>query len=141
MTEESIFDDPEDFPWDEYETGPFCAHWGSPCDGICFRCKHSCAHHGWGFEKCEDCDCEAFVEPITRHMVKPGLAELKPGDKVVRRVGEGTVMMDGLVVSAITEDKIICSFWEFCRRTGAEIDEELGWGPPPKATGTYITVG
>jgi hypothetical protein len=48
-----------------------------------------------------------------------------------------------LRVTAVTEDIINCggeSGWNFDRQTGAEIDEFLGWGAPPKMTGSYITV-
>jgi hypothetical protein len=43
-----------------------------------------------------------------------------------------------LTVTEITSDRIICADWEFDRATGAEIDDVLDWGPPPKATGSYI---
>ena len=34
-----------------------------------------------------------------------------------------------LKVSKATRDRIVCGAWEFDRATGAEIDEDLGWGP------------
>lgn len=43
-----------------------------------------------------------------------------------------------LRVTDVTEDRIICGAWEFDRATGAEIDDDLGWGPPPKMTGSYL---
>jgi len=43
-----------------------------------------------------------------------------------------------LTVTEVTHDRIICGDWEFDQTTGAEIDEVLGWGPPPKSTGSYI---
>lgn len=55
------------------------------------------------------------------------------GDIVVRYMGG--VLMD-LTVSDVTDDLIICGDWEFDRETGAEVDEELGWGPA--GTGSYI---
>jgi hypothetical protein len=41
-----------------------------------------------------------------------------------------------LRITAITTERIICGSWEFDRKTGAEIDEDLGWGP--QGTGSYI---
>jgi len=43
-----------------------------------------------------------------------------------------------LTVTEVTHDRIICGDWEFDRTTGAEIDDVLDWGPPPKSTGSYI---
>jgi len=59
------------------------------------------------------------------------------GDIVTRWLA-GSIPMD-LRVAEVTDDLIMCG-WEFDRKTGAEIDEDLGWGPPPKMTGSYITV-
>lgn len=44
-----------------------------------------------------------------------------------------------LKITEITDDRIICGPWEFDLATGAEIDEELGWGAPPKMTGSRLT--
>jgi hypothetical protein len=55
----------------------------------------------------------------------------------VTRMLAGEIEMQ-LRVTAITEDRIICGGWEFDRLTGAEIDDDLGWGPPPRMTGSYI---
>ena len=41
-----------------------------------------------------------------------------------------------LKVTAVTDERIICGPWEFDRATGAEIDEDLGWGPD--GTGSFI---
>ena len=65
-----------------------------------------------------------------------GFEKLKVGDVVVRMLA-GTIPMK-LQVSEITEQLIVCSAWQFDKATGAEIDEELGWGPPPLMTGSYI---
>ena len=62
--------------------------------------------------------------------------EIKAGDMVTRWLA-GTIPME-LRVSAVTDDRIICGGWEFDKKTGAEIDEDLGWGPPPKMTGSFI---
>jgi hypothetical protein len=67
------------------------------------------------------------------------LRDLKVGQPVVRMLA-GVVPMP-LKVTAVTDKRIICGAWEFDRATGAEIDEELGWGPPPLATGSFIKKG
>lgn len=61
---------------------------------------------------------------------------LKVGQFVTRLLA-GEVEMQ-LRVTAITADRIICGDWQFDKATGAEIDDELGWGPPPKLTGSYL---
>lgn len=40
--------------WEDYESGPFCAHWGTPgdCERTCGECGHRC--HGF---LCDECDC------------------------------------------------------------------------------------
>lgn len=52
--------------WDDYETGPFCRHWGDPsdCDEVCKTCGHGCTRHGAndGDWSCFDCDCEKWME-------------------------------------------------------------------------------
>lgn len=63
------------------------------------------------------------------------LEEVKRGDTVYRYLA-GRIEMP-LIVSDVTDSIIDCG-WKFCRFTGAEIDEELGWGPPPLKTGSYI---
>lgn len=70
-----------------------------------------------------------------------GLNNIKIGDKVIRFIGNSIVggqIRDIKVVTAVTEDRIICGDWEFDKETGAEIDDMLNWGPPPKVTGSYI---
>jgi len=64
------------------------------------------------------------------------LFQVKVGDVVVRYLA-GELRME-LTVTDVTHNRIICGDWEFDRMTGAEIDEMLGWGPPPKSTGSYI---
>lgn len=68
----------------------------------------------------------------------PLLPELKVGQYVTRFLA-GSIPMT-LHVTSITDDRILCGEYEFDRKTGAEIDDFLGWGPPPKMTGSYITV-
>lgn len=69
-----------------------------------------------------------------RHQDK--LAELKPGDHVMRLLSSAMVPVVHTVVE-VTEDTIICGAlgkedveglrWTFHRKTGAEIDHELGF--------------
>lgn len=61
---------------------------------------------------------------------------LKIGDVVTRMVA-GSEMMK-LKISELTPERVICGPWEFDRQTGAEIDDDLDWGPPPKMTGSYL---
>jgi hypothetical protein len=62
---------------------------------------------------------------------------VKPGDVVTRMLG-GEIPMK-LKVQTVTDTIIDCG-WTFDRKTGAEIDEDLGWGPPPKTTGSYLVL-
>lgn len=43
-----------------------------------------------------------------------------------------------LRVTDITDTEIICGPYTFDKATGAEIDDDLNWGAPPKITGSYI---
>ena len=61
---------------------------------------------------------------------------MKVGDHVTRMVG-GSIPMP-LIVTAINDNIVTCGSWQFCATTGAEIDDDLDWGPPPKGTGSYI---
>jgi len=64
------------------------------------------------------------------------LQRVKVGDVVTRYLAGSLKLI--LTVTEVTHDKIICGDWEFDRTTGAEIDDVLDWGPPPKGTGSYI---
>lgn len=64
------------------------------------------------------------------------LQRINVGDVVVRYLA-GSLRMN-LEVTDVTRDRIICGDWKFDRQTGAEIDDVLGWSPPPKQTGSYI---
>lgn len=56
------------------------------------------------------------------------LGQMGVGDHVDRLLGDGSLMMRNLAVTAITDDGlIVCGPWRFDRKTGAEIDEDLGW--------------
>jgi hypothetical protein len=62
---------------------------------------------------------------IVVHFAKEKLRELmgtlKVGDEVVRDM-KGIIM--NLKVTSITNDRIICNYWEFDKETGDEIDED-----------------
>ena len=64
--------------------------------------------------------------------------ELRVGDTVTRMLA-GQVAHE-LVITDLTDAVITCAEWTFCRHTGAEIDELLGWGPPPMMTGSYLVL-
>lgn len=73
------------------------------------------------------------------------MIDCKVGDWLVRNLGGIPLSVR---VTALTDKLIICGGdekehvgWWFDRATGAEIDEDLGWGPPPAATGSFIDVG
>jgi hypothetical protein len=65
-----------------------------------------------------------------------GFENVKVGDTVVRMLA-GTLPMK-LPVSKVTAEVITCVDWDFDRATGAEIDDLLGWGPPPLMTGSFL---
>lgn len=62
---------------------------------------------------------------------------IKVGDKVTRMLA-GDIPME-LTVQSVTDTVIDCG-WEFDRKTGCEIDDFLGWGPPPKMTGSFLVL-
>ena len=41
-------------------------------------------------------------------------------------------------ITEVTDKLIKCGAWEFDKATGAEIDEDLNWGPSPLSTGSFI---
>jgi hypothetical protein len=63
---------------------------------------------------------------------------LQVGDRVERRIAGVPAMT--LEVTEVTEDRIVCGAWVFDRATGAEIDDELGWGPDYGVTGSQLVL-
>lgn len=70
-------------------------------------------------------------------------AHLKVGDTVIRKLG-GVVSMP-ITVFEVTNGIIKCrvqeigdDYWQFDVVTGAEIDPDLNWGPPPMLTGSFL---
>ncbi len=68
------------------------------------------------------------------------LLAIRPGDRVRRMLG-GAIPID-LIVTDVTEDLILCGEagigWSCDRVTGAEVDEEIAWGPRFGKTGSYL---
>ncbi|HZR19084.1 MAG TPA: hypothetical protein VFE51_17485 [Verrucomicrobiae bacterium] len=65
------------------------------------------------------------------------LFDIKAGDLVLRWLPDLPAPMR-LKVVTVTANRIVCSGgWEFDPKTGAEIDEALGWGPDT-ITGSFI---
>ena len=67
--------------------------------------------------------------------IDPGISTVKVGDEVERYMGGENLLMK-LKVTALTEKTIVCGSWTFDKKTGAEIDEDLDWGPG--GTGSII---
>ena len=61
-----------------------------------------------------------------------------PGDTVTRMLAGITPM--SLLVDSVDETLIHCGPYTFDRATGAEVDEELGWGPQFGTTGSFLKV-
>lgn len=59
---------------------------------------------------------------------------VKEGDVVTRMIC-GTMPME-MKVTKVDDRLIHCGAWTFDRITGAEVDEDLGWGPV--ATGSVL---
>jgi hypothetical protein len=62
--------------------------------------------------------------------------DVKPGDEVVRMIAG--VIRQRLCVTAVDAALIHCGDWTFDRKTGMEVDWELGWGPDTGVTGSYL---
>lgn len=62
---------------------------------------------------------------------------VKVGDVVQRKHARGDFMK--LRVTEVTDDMVVCGLWDFDRLTGAEIDDQLGWGPKHGKSGTFLS--
>jgi hypothetical protein len=63
--------------------------------------------------------------------------DIKPGDIILGMLG-GTVPKE-LLVTAIDHDVICAGLrWKCDRATGAEVGQDLGWGPQFGVTGPFI---
>lgn len=67
--------------------------------------------------------------------IQNNLDQCKLGDTVNRYLSTIPTPMK-LVITQITEDRIICGDWKFDKTTGAELDEMLGWSA--HYSGSYI---
>lgn len=47
----------------EWDSGPYCRHWGDPsdCGSECATCGHQCCQHGQGCIV-DGCACEEFTD-------------------------------------------------------------------------------
>lgn len=64
---------------------------------------------------------------------------VRAGD-IVTRMLAGTIPMN-LRVAKVDDTLIYCggeSAWTFDRKTGIEVDHDLGWGPQYGVTGSYL---
>ncbi len=58
----------EDNDRSDYDSGPFCQHWGDPadCDEVCATCGHRCwEHEHWDAPRACDvdgCECKGFKD-------------------------------------------------------------------------------
>lgn len=68
-------------------------------------------------------------------MIHGHFDDVKVGDKLIRNLGGILIPM---TVTRITDAKIYCGHWKFDRKTGAEIDKDLNWGP--QGTGSYLSL-
>lgn len=59
------------------------------------------------------------------------------GAEVVRLLA-GKIGMT-LTVDKIEDGIVTCHWWTFDLETGAEVDPDLNWGPPPLMTGSFLT--
>lgn len=66
------------------------------------------------------------------------LGSLKAGDRVDRWFSDRGPAMT-LTVTEVDDALVHCGPWHFDRASGAEVDEDLGWGPASGVTGSYIT--
>jgi len=69
------------------------------------------------------------------------MIDAKVGDVVTRNLAGALIELE---VTAVDDKFIYCGpkgvGWKFDKWTGAEVDEELGWGPPPKISGSFIVL-
>ena len=77
----------------------------------------------------------SLLKGETSHLLINSVYAVKPGDRVHRYLA-GVIRLP-MTVTAVDDERIHCGDWTFCRVTGAEVDERLGWGPA--GTGSYIT--
>jgi hypothetical protein len=74
----------------------------------------------------------------TIKLVLRNFEHVQVGDTVTRMLAGQYPMI--LKVTQITDDLIVCGEhgWTFDRKTGAEVDDEIGWGPRHGVTGSHL---
>ncbi len=57
---------------EEYQSGPFCRHWGilGDCDENCAKCGHSCNRHDRDDNECDECECKEFADEDDANTLK-----------------------------------------------------------------------
>jgi len=79
-----------------------------------------------------------FVETEDKFRIIAELEGVEVGDTIIRRFidDDKDSPTVSLAVTAVEDDRVVCGSWTFDMKTGAEIDEQLGWGPHPQYTHT-----
>ena len=75
------------------------------------------------------------------------MINVQPGEEIVRMLAELPMLMvvtdvkDGIITCAAKEKdgRLFYGGWTFDQATGAEIDEDLHWGPKYGITGSFLT--
>lgn len=65
------------------------------------------------------------------------MSRFEEGQKVMRYLSSARIPMP-LIVTKVHEGLVWCGPWTFDDETGAEEDEELGWGRSQGITGSWI---
>lgn len=65
------------------------------------------------------------------------MSRFQEGQKVMRYLSSARIPM-ATVVTKVHEGLVWCGPWTFDDKTGAEIDEDLGWGVDRGITGSVI---
>jgi hypothetical protein len=72
----------------------------------------------------------------------PSIRDIQAGDTVIRLIGDEAASVEmRLPVTKVDDELIYCAGeggWTFCRRTGVEVDHDLGWGPQCGASGSRL---
>ena len=105
---------------------------GEPLSPHCYYC---------GSKECIEGRFLTRICPKLKDHTEENEVMIKVGDKVTRMVAGGVPMME-CTVSEIDDKFIHCGAWKFDKKTGAEVDEYLGWGVVDAdgtvRTGTYL---
>lgn len=75
-------------------------------------------------------------DKVVKVAPKSPFADLQVGDEVVRVLANSYRMR--LKITAVTETTLACGDWIFDKKTGAEIDDQLEWGPAYGKSGSYL---